>query len=138
MSIGIERIRKSFGSFVALQDINLQLPSGELTALLGPSGSGKTTLLRIIAGLEQADSGLIRCNDDDLSQRPVAEHHAHPLADVPGRGGVACRRQVVEQPWQRHGQGDLQDGNGRHCVQCIGPSRRGHISRSCGDVLSKS
>lgn len=73
MSIGIERIRKSFGSFVALQDINLQLPSGELTALLGPSGSGKTTLLRIIAGLEQADSGLIRFNDEDISQRHVAE-----------------------------------------------------------------
>ncbi|PRD31611.1 UNVERIFIED_CONTAM: cysA2 [Trichonephila clavipes] len=73
MSIGIEHIRKSFGSFVALQDINLQLPSGELTALLGPSGSGKTTLLRIIAGLEQADSGLIRFNDEDISQRHVAE-----------------------------------------------------------------
>jgi sulfate transport system ATP-binding protein len=73
MSIGIERIRKSFGSFVALQDINLQLPSGELTALLGPSGSGKTTLLRIIAGLEQADSGVIRFNDEDISQRHVAE-----------------------------------------------------------------
>ena len=73
MSIGIENIRKSFGSFVALQDINLQLPSGELTALLGPSGSGKTTLLRIIAGLEQADSGLIRFNDEDISQRHVAE-----------------------------------------------------------------
>lgn len=73
MSIGIERIRKSFGSFVALQDINLQLPSGELTALLGPSGSGKTTLLRIIAGLEQADSGLIRFNEEDISQRHVAE-----------------------------------------------------------------
>ena len=73
MSIGIEHIRKSFGSFVALQDINLQLPSGELTALLGPSGSGKTTLLRIIAGLEQADSGVIRFNDEDISQRHVAE-----------------------------------------------------------------
>ncbi|OYW90325.1 MAG: sulfate ABC transporter ATP-binding protein [Alishewanella sp. 32-51-5] len=73
MSIGIEHIRKSFGSFVALQDINLQLPSGELTALLGPSGSGKTTLLRIIAGLEQADSGLIRFNEEDISQRHVAE-----------------------------------------------------------------
>ena len=73
MSIGIENIRKSFGSFVALQDINLQLPSGELTALLGPSGSGKTTLLRIIAGLEQADSGVIRFNDEDISQRHVAE-----------------------------------------------------------------
>lgn len=73
MSIGIEHIGKSFGSFVALQDINLQLPSGELTALLGPSGSGKTTLLRIIAGLEQADSGLIRFNDEDISQRHVAE-----------------------------------------------------------------
>ena len=52
MSIEIENISKQFGSFAALKDVNLTIPSGELVALLGPSGSGKTTLLRIIAGLE--------------------------------------------------------------------------------------
>ncbi len=57
MSISIQSIHKTFGSYKALDDISLEVPNGSLTALLGPSGSGKTTLLRIVAGLEFADSG---------------------------------------------------------------------------------
>ncbi|MDX9707158.1 MAG: sulfate ABC transporter ATP-binding protein [Azospira sp.] len=57
MSITIQNISKRFGNFVALDGINLEIPTGELVALLGPSGCGKTTLLRIIAGMETADAG---------------------------------------------------------------------------------
>jgi sulfate transport system ATP-binding protein len=59
MSIEIRNISKRFGNFVALDDIRLDIPTGELVALLGPSGCGKTTLLRIIAGMESADQGEI-------------------------------------------------------------------------------
>jgi sulfate/thiosulfate transport system ATP-binding protein len=59
MSIEIRNISKRFGNFVALDNINLDIPTGELVALLGPSGCGKTTLLRIIAGMESADQGEI-------------------------------------------------------------------------------
>lgn len=57
MNIETRSLSKTFGSFQALNNINLTIQSGELLALLGPSGSGKTTLLRIIAGLEVPDTG---------------------------------------------------------------------------------
>jgi len=59
MSIEIRNIAKRFGNFVALDDVSLSIPTGELVALLGPSGCGKTTLLRIIAGMETADEGQV-------------------------------------------------------------------------------
>ena len=75
MSIDIENIGKNFGSFAALSDVNLKVPSGELVALLGPSGSGKTTLLRIIAGLESPDRGSILFNGEEATKRDVRERH---------------------------------------------------------------
>lgn len=66
MSIQIENINKWYDRFQVLHDINLQIESGELMALLGPSGCGKTSLLRIIAGLEKPDSGIIRFQGQDM------------------------------------------------------------------------
>jgi sulfate transport system ATP-binding protein len=73
MSIAVRNISKSFGAFHALDDVSIDIPSGELVALLGPSGCGKTTLLRIIAGLEFADRGQILLEGDDASDRHVRE-----------------------------------------------------------------
>jgi sulfate transport system ATP-binding protein len=75
MSIAIRHISKQFGAFQALDDVSIDIPSGELVALLGPSGCGKTTLLRIIAGLDFADQGQIVLDGDDASARHVRERH---------------------------------------------------------------
>ncbi len=73
MAIEVRNIHKHFGNFIALNDVSLNFPAGELTALLGPSGCGKTTLLRIIAGLEQADRGQVLLDGEDASARHVRE-----------------------------------------------------------------
>ncbi len=68
MSIEISNVSKNFGDFVALDDVNVSLPTGQLTALLGPSGGGKSTLLRIIAGLEKADTGTVNIEGVDATR----------------------------------------------------------------------
>lgn len=73
MSIHIQQVNKRFNDFVAVDSVNLEIKTGELTALLGPSGSGKTTLLRIIAGLEQSDSGIVKFNGEDITTQHVSK-----------------------------------------------------------------
>jgi sulfate transport system ATP-binding protein len=73
MSILLSDISKNFGAFAALNHINLEVPEGELVALLGPSGCGKTTLLRIIAGLEHTDKGRVLINGDDKTDQNVSQ-----------------------------------------------------------------
>jgi sulfate transport system ATP-binding protein len=71
MGITVVEVTKKFGDFVALDDVSVAIPEGSLTALLGPSGSGKSTLLRVIAGLEDPDSGQVLLGDDDVTDQPA-------------------------------------------------------------------
>jgi iron(III) transport system ATP-binding protein len=73
--LAISGIRKAFGSFQALHDVSVHIPKGKFTCLLGPSGCGKTTLLRIIAGLEQTDTGTVMLDGKDITMQPTAKRN---------------------------------------------------------------
>jgi len=73
MSIEVHGLTKKFGNFQALNRVSFTVNHGELLALLGPSGSGKTTLLRIIAGLENPDSGTVLFDGDDATEQSAKD-----------------------------------------------------------------
>ena len=103
--ITAQDITKRFGDFEALHGVSLEIPSGSLTALLGPSGSGKSTLLRIIAGLEQPDSGVVEIHGADATRLPpqrrgigfVFQHYA-AFKHMSVRENVAFGLRVRKRP----------------------------------------
>ena len=105
MGIRVNNVTKHFGDFVALNDVSVDIPTGSLTALLGPSGGGKSTLLRIIAGLEQPDSGSIEIAGADSTSLPpqhrnvgfVFQHYA-AFKHMTVRGNVAFGLQIRKRP----------------------------------------
>ncbi len=105
MAIRVEGLVKRFGTFTALDGVSLNVPDGELTALLGPSGSGKSTLLRIIAGLETPDEGTVWLGDRDVTRVPpqkrgigfVFQHYA-PFKHMTVRDNVAFGLTIRKRP----------------------------------------
>ncbi|WP_274364764.1 ABC transporter ATP-binding protein [Paenibacillus thermotolerans] len=70
-SLSLQQIKKSYHHNTVVENVNLELAEGQFLSLLGPSGSGKTTLLRMIAGLNQPDSGKIALNGSDITHTPA-------------------------------------------------------------------
>jgi sulfate transport system ATP-binding protein len=75
VSIETAGIVKRFGDFLALDDVDLSVNSGQLTALLGPSGGGKSTLLRIIGGLEAPDAGTVHIDGRETTKLPAQQRN---------------------------------------------------------------
>jgi sulfate transport system ATP-binding protein len=67
MSISLSHLTKRYGADAVVDDVNVEIPEGSLTAVLGPSGSGKSTLLKLIAGLENPDEGRVVIEGDDVT-----------------------------------------------------------------------
>src|SRR5688572_23364795 len=78
-ALQVESVRRSFGSVTALNGVSIEIKAGEFFSLLGPSGCGKTTLLRIIAGLDEPDSGSVLLDGNDLLKLSA---HERPLNTV--------------------------------------------------------
>ena len=105
MSIQVQGATKHFGDFVALDNVSLEVPDGSLTALLGPSGGGKSTLLRVIAGLEDPDSGRVLISGEDATVTParkrgvgfVFQHYA-PFKHMTVRDNVAFGLKIRKTP----------------------------------------
>jgi sulfate transport system ATP-binding protein len=104
-AIIVRRACKRYGDFVALDNVDLDVPAGSLTALLGPSGSGKSTLLRAIAGLDHPDTGTITINGRDVTRVPpqrrgigfVFQHYA-AFKHLSVRNNVAFGLKIRHRP----------------------------------------
>ncbi|SEH73799.1 sulfate transport system ATP-binding protein [Mycolicibacterium rutilum] len=104
-AIIVRGANKRYGDFAALDNVDFEVPSGSLTALLGPSGSGKSTLLRAIAGLDQPDTGTITINGRDVTDVPpqrrgigfVFQHYA-AFKHLTVRDNVAFGLKIRKRP----------------------------------------
>lgn len=103
----VKNLNKSFGNVHVLKDLNLDVEPGEFLVLLGPSGCGKTTALRMIAGLEEVDSGSITLGDVDVTTTPpkyrdvamVFQSYAlYPHKTVAENIGFPLKMQRLEKP----------------------------------------
>src|SRR5438874_11189932 len=105
MAIEVRDVNKSFGATPVLKDVSVDIRSGSLTALLGPSGGGKSTLLRVIAGLEQPDTGTVVISGVDATRLSpqrrnvgfVFQHYA-AFKHLTVFGNVAFGLQVRKRP----------------------------------------
>ena len=85
VELRVENVAKSFGSFVALQNVNLTCKVGQVTALVGPNGAGKTTLFHVIGGNLAPDAGRVFLNGRDVTGLPPYKIARRHVGRIPGR-----------------------------------------------------
>ena len=83
MSLAARALRVSYGSVVALRDVDVDVPDGKLTTVIGPNGAGKTTLLKTVCGLEHPAAGRVDLDGDDVSRETPERMLARGVALVP-------------------------------------------------------
>ena len=92
----VEHLKKSYKTRTVVQDISLQINSGEVVGLLGPNGAGKTTSFYMIVGLVPLDSGRILLNNKNLSHMPIHLRARLGLAYLPQEPSIFRKLTVTE------------------------------------------
>lgn len=92
----VENLRKKYKSRTVVQDISLQLNSGEVVGLLGPNGAGKTTSFYMMVGLVSLDGGRILLNGKDLSHLPIHQRARMGLSYLPQEPSIFRKMTVAE------------------------------------------
>src|SRR5438552_9397587 len=95
-SLRSERLRKRYKSRTVVQDVSLEVASGEVVGLLGPNGAGKTTCFYMIVGLIPVDAGRIYLNDAELTHLPIHRRARLGISYLPQENSV-FRRLTVEE-----------------------------------------
>jgi len=81
-------LKKSYGRRLVVEDVSLQVQTGEIVGLLGPNGAGKTTCFYMIVGLIRPDAGVITVNDKDLTKAPVHKRARAGIGYLPQEASV--------------------------------------------------
>ncbi len=96
MKLTVENISKKYSSKTVLDDVSFEMESGITLGLLGPNGAGKTTLFYIIAGLLKIDSGLIKLDSTDVSDKNISERSSLGLSYLPQEESIFRKLTVKE------------------------------------------
>ena len=96
MKLSVENISKSYSSKIAVDEISFEMNSGDTLGLLGPNGAGKTTLFYIIAGLLKKDSGFIKLDSIDISDKHISERSRLGVSYLPQEASI-FRKLTVEE-----------------------------------------
>tara|TARA_B100001123_G_scaffold447542_1_gene605428 strand:- start:1474 stop:2193 length:720 start_codon:yes stop_codon:yes gene_type:complete len=96
MKLSVENICKSYSSKIAVNDISFEMNSGDTLGLLGPNGAGKTTLFYIIAGLLKKDSGIIKLDLKDISDKHISVRSSLGLSYLPQEASIFRKLTVKE------------------------------------------
>jgi lipopolysaccharide export system ATP-binding protein len=131
-------LRKSYRGRCVVEDLNLQVQSGEIVGLLGPNGAGKTTSFYMIVGLVSADAGTITLDDADITGEPMHRRARLGLGYLPQEASVFRRLSVEDNILAiLETRADL-DGAGRSAQleHILGELHIGHVRNSLGMALS--
>ena len=79
----VRGVTKAFGQLVAVSDVSLSVPSGELRAVIGPNGAGKTTLFNCVSGVVPPDSGTVRFDGHEIAGARLRLDHCRALPGTP-------------------------------------------------------